>query len=75
MDTQRTPLNIIPYSKVKEALKDEPELFEFWKNRFDMLPEGVVPLNKQANNLSPKAIKDMAKIMKRIEEEEKEQHS
>lgn len=69
MDTQRTPLNIIPYSKVKKALKDEPELLKFWKEKINMLPEGIVPLDKQTNSLPTKAIKDIAKIMKKIEEE------
>ncbi|KXS45497.1 MAG: hypothetical protein AWU54_400 [Candidatus Frackibacter sp. T328-2] len=70
MKLKRTPAKIIPYEKVKEALKDEPELFELWQEIIGTPPKKVVPLDRQANNLPAEAIKDVIKFIKKIEEEE-----
>ncbi|KXS45493.1 MAG: hypothetical protein AWU54_396 [Candidatus Frackibacter sp. T328-2] len=74
MRLKRTPLSIIPYTKVKKALKDEPELFKFWQKKIGTPPKNVVPLNRQANKLSSKAIRNIIKIIKEFEEEEKERN-
>lgn len=57
-----------PTHKIKSALSDDPELANFW----DKLAErpDLQLLFKQTKDLSPKAIHQVIRIMKAIEDEE-----
>jgi len=70
MHYKRTPAKNIPYKNVKEALKDEPELFDLWQEIIGTPPKNVIPLDRQAYNLPAGAIKSIIKFIKKIEEEE-----
>ncbi|MDI6604079.1 MAG: helix-turn-helix transcriptional regulator [Thermoanaerobacteraceae bacterium] len=57
-----------PADEITGVLSDDPELAEFWNELKER--EDLKLLFKQTRNLSPKAIKQVMRIIKAIEEEE-----
>ncbi|WP_434642683.1 helix-turn-helix domain-containing protein [Thermoanaerobacterium thermosaccharolyticum] len=54
--------------EITQAVEDDPELAEFWNDLKQR--EDLKLLFKQTRNLSPKAIKQVMRIIKAIEDEE-----
>ncbi|WP_434565126.1 helix-turn-helix domain-containing protein [Thermoanaerobacterium thermosaccharolyticum] len=54
--------------EITDAVSDDPELAEFWNDLKQR--EDLKLLFKQTRNLSPKAIKQVMRIIKAIEDEE-----
>lgn len=54
--------------EITDAVSDDPELAEFWSELKER--EDLKLLFKQTRNLSPKAIKQVMRIIKAIEDEE-----
>lgn len=57
--------------EITQAVEDDPELAEFWNDLKQR--EDLKLLFKQTRNLSPKAIKQVMRIIKAIEDEESEE--
>jgi transcriptional regulator with XRE-family HTH domain len=57
-----------PADEITDAVSDDPELAEFWNKLKDR--EDLKLLFKQTKNLSPKAIRQVMRIIKAIEDEE-----
>lgn len=57
--------------EITDAISDDPELAEFWNDLKQR--EDLKLLFKQTRNLSPKAIKQVMRIIKAIEDEESEE--
>jgi len=57
-----------PADEITEAVSDDPELLEFWKELRER--EDLKLLFKQAKKLTPKDIKQVIRIIKAIEDEE-----
>ncbi|AFK87451.1 MULTISPECIES: helix-turn-helix domain-containing protein [Thermoanaerobacterium] len=57
-----------PVDEITDAVSDDPELAEFWNELKQR--EDLKLLFKQTRNLSPKAIKQVMRIIKAIEDEE-----
>jgi transcriptional regulator with XRE-family HTH domain len=60
-----------PRDKISEALKDSPDLLDFWKEISRR--EDLQLLFKQARELKPETIKKVVEVIKLIEDEEAEQ--
>ncbi|MCK8826030.1 helix-turn-helix domain-containing protein [Fuchsiella alkaliacetigena] len=59
-------------SKIKQALADDPELFEFWQEISKR--EDLRLMFKQTKDLSPKSIHRIIEVIKIIEDQEKERY-
>jgi transcriptional regulator with XRE-family HTH domain len=57
-----------PSNEITKAVSDDPELAEFWNELKDR--EDLKLLFKQTKKLSPKAIRQVMRIIKAIEDEE-----
>jgi transcriptional regulator with XRE-family HTH domain len=57
-----------PADEITDAVEDDPELAEFWNELKDR--EDLKLLFKQTKKLSPKAIRQVMRIIKAIEDEE-----
>lgn len=57
-----------PADEITDAVSDDPELAEFWNELKER--EDLKLLFKQTRNLSPKAIRQVMRIIKAIEDEE-----
>ncbi len=62
-----------PADKIKKALSDDPELADFWDKLSQR--EDLQLLFKQTKDLSPKAIHQVIRIIKAIEDEEHEKYN
>jgi transcriptional regulator with XRE-family HTH domain len=69
-ESNRTGTNTI-HEKFNEALKDSPDLLDFWKEISRR--EDLQLLFKQARELKPQTIKKVVEVIKLIEDEEAEQ--
>lgn len=57
-----------PEQKIKNALSDDPELFDFWQELSQR--EDLKMLFKQTRDMSPEAIKRVIRYIKMVEDEE-----
>ncbi|MDI3311603.1 MAG: XRE family transcriptional regulator, partial [Thermoanaerobacterium sp.] len=57
-----------PADEITDAVSDDPELAEFWNELKER--EDLKLLFKQTKKLSPKAIRQVMRIIKAIEDEE-----
>ncbi len=65
----RTDIRYNPNQKIKEAIENDPELYQFWDELSER--EDLQLLFKQTRDLSPEAIKSVVQFMKAIEDEHK----
>ena len=59
--------------KIYQAISDDPELMEFWSELEKR--DDLQLLFKQTRDLSPKAVRQIIRIIKAIEDEEEESHN